>query len=97
KNFIVKVLPDDDEILVKPAYFDSYTNDTRLISLEDMKRYVLHRSDVAFLDFSERPWALGVEYLKDRYHHLPMREVAQGRLAEFIQGLDKSVAYVGLS
>ncbi|MFU4920966.1 PEP-utilizing enzyme [Pseudomonas aeruginosa] len=91
------VLPDDDEILVKPAYFDSYTNDTRLISLEDMKRYVLHRSDVAFLDFSERPWALGVEYLKDRYHHLPMREVAQGRLAEFIQGLDKSVAYVGLS
>jgi len=91
------VLPDSDEILVKPAYYEAYPNDSRTVSLEDAERYVLSRPDVEFLDFSERPWPIGVDFLKDRYHRLPMQEVAKGALPAFIASLDPSKVYVGLA
>lgn len=91
------VMPDHDEILIKPAYYDAYPNDTRTVSVEDAERYVLHRDDVEFLDFSERPWPIGVGFLKGRYHHLPMSEVAKGKLASFVAGLDPSKVYIGLA
>jgi len=91
------VMPDHDEILIKPSYYDAYPNDTRTVSVEDAERYVLHRDDVEFLDFSERPWPIGVDYLKGRYHHLPMSEVAKGKLPDFVAGLDPSKVYIGLA
>lgn len=91
------VVPEHDEILIKPPYFNAYPNDSRTVSVEDAERYVLHRDDVEFLDFSERPWPIGVDYLKNRYHHLPMSEVAKGRLPEFVAGLDPSKVYIGLA
>jgi len=91
------VLPESEEILVKPAYFEAYPNDSRTVSLEDAERYVLSRPDVEFLDFSERPWPIGVDFLKDRYHRLPMQEVAKGGLPAFIASLDPAKVYIGLA
>lgn len=91
------VMPSQDEILIKPAYYNAYQNDTRTVSVEDAERYILHRPDVEFLDFSENPWPIGVDFLKDRYHHLPMPEVAKGNLAAFVGQLDPGKVYVGLS
>ena len=91
------VMPNPDEILIKPPYFDSYANDIRTVSVEDAERYILHRQDVEFLDFSEQPWPIGVDFLKERYHHLPMPDMAKGKLSEFIAGLDPSKVYIGLA
>lgn len=91
------VMPNHDEILIKPAYYDSYPNDTRTVSVEDAERYVLHRNDVEFVDFSERPWPIGVDFLKGRYHHLPMSEVAKGKLGDFVASLDPTKVYIGLA
>ena len=91
------VMPNHDEILIKPAYFDAYPNDSRTVSVEDAERYVLHRDDVEFLDFSERPWPIGTDYLKGRYHHLPMSEVATGKLSDFVESLDPHKVYIGLA
>lgn len=91
------VMPNHDEILIKPPYFDAYPNDSRTVSVEDAERYVLHRDDVEFLDFSERPWPIGTDYLKGRYHHLPMSEVAKGELPDFVERLDPHKVYIGLA
>ncbi|NVL48631.1 hypothetical protein F2S72_01310 [Pseudomonas syringae pv. actinidiae] len=91
------VMPNQDEILIKPPYFDAYANDTRTVSVEDAERYILYRDDVEFLDFSERPWPVGVNHLKGRYHHFPMAEVAGGGLASFVAGLNPQKVYIGLA
>jgi len=91
------VMPNPDEILVKPAYFDDYPNDSRTVTIEDAERYVLSRPDVEFLDFSEHAWPIGLHFLKDRYHRLPMEEVAKGRLPDFIASLDPQKVYIGLA
>lgn len=91
------IMPNQDEILIKPPYFDSYPNDTRTVSVEDAERYILHRDDVEFLDFSDRPWPIGLDYLKGRYHHLPMSEVAKGKLNKFVAELDPHKVYIGLA
>ncbi|MFL1449365.1 PEP-utilizing enzyme [Pseudomonas tritici] len=91
------VMPSPDEILIKPAYFDTYHNDSRTVTVEDAERYILLRPDVEFLDFSEHPWPIGVDFLKGRYHHLPMQEVAKGALSSFVAGLDPSKVYIGLA
>lgn len=91
------VMPNPDEILIKKAYYDNYFNDSRLVSVEDMKRYIRYRQDVVFLDFGERPWGEGGEFLRGRYRHLPMSDVAKGRLGDFIQGLDPAMTYIGLA
>lgn len=91
------VMPNPDEILIKPAYFDAYHNDNRTVAVEDAERFILNRPDVEFLDFSERPWPIGVDFLKERYHRLPMTEVGRGRLQDFVATLDPNKIYVGLA
>lgn len=91
------VMPNPDEILIKPAYFDPYLNDSRAVSLEDVERFILTRPDIQFLDFSETPWAVGQAMLKDRYHFLPMEEVGKGGMSQFLGTLDKSKTYIGLA
>ncbi|PWC98975.1 hypothetical protein CX658_30810 [Pseudomonas amygdali pv. lachrymans] len=91
------VMPNPDEILIKPAYFDTYHNDNQTVSVEDAERFVLNRPDVEFLDFSERPWPIGVDFLKERYHRLPMADVAKGGLEDFVATLDPTKIYIGLA
>lgn len=91
------VMPNPEEILIKQAFYDKHTNDSRLVSVEDMKRYIRYRQDVVFLDFSEQPWGAGGDFLKGRYHHLSMSEVAKGKLGDFIQDLDPTRTYIGLA
>jgi phosphohistidine swiveling domain-containing protein len=89
------VRPDPNEVLVKDPYLKRYQNDDRLLSIDDAKRYMIHRADVAFLDFSEQPWELAGQ-VAGAYHHIPLSEVAAGRLEERLGALDPAMNYVGL-
>lgn len=89
------VKPDPNEVLLKDAYVKAYANNDRLISLDDAKRFILHREDVAFLDFSEKGWPIA-DRVVGEYHHFPMHKVAAGDLAQFVEKLDPQMNYIGL-
>lgn len=90
------VMPAENELLVKEAYFDTYRNAEKVVGLDDAKRYIQHRPDVAFLDFGEIK-ASGYAYPEHRLFHLPMQEVAAGKLPEFVASLDPTKTYIGLA
>lgn len=91
----VFVVPSEDDLLVTDPYYDPYHNHQRLIGLDDAKRILLHRDDVVFIDFNDKPWPVA-KYLQDRYIHIDKGEVAKGRLAQLPGQLDLSKVYVGL-
>lgn len=91
------VPPRDQEILFKEPYYSPYLNDSRIVSFDDAKRYILTRPDIIFLDFSEGRWEVADRLLEGRYFHLSMLDVAAGKLPAFVESLDPTKAYVGLA
>lgn len=91
------VMPREEEILLKPSYVRSFHNSDRIFGLGDAKRYVLHRPDLAFLDFqSKDDWDRTKRKLP-RTFHIDMEDIAKGKLSEWVQSLDPAFTYAGLA